>query len=142
MGKFVRMSVADLSSLVDEFPAGVFVTEGPGDLVKALPCGVVMGTTHHTVTGMFQHFNYMRVSAADDQAQIMGRVADSIKNYINIFNADKRFKLIITSQGYSTLLYADPALDITKPVLNGLNDRYRGNTSAPAANNADTTKAK
>ena len=79
---------------------------------------------------------------ADDQAQIMGRVADSIKNYINIFNADKRFKLIITSQGYSTLLYADPALDITKPVLNGLNDRYRGNTSAPAANNADTTKAK
>ena len=81
---------------------------------------------------------------ADDQAQIMGRVADSIKNYVNIFNADKRFKLIITSQGYSTLLYADPALDITKQILNGLNDRYRGNSSsAPATtNNADTTKAK
>jgi outer membrane protein len=77
---------------------------------------------------------------ADDQAQIMSRVADSIKNYINLFNADKRFKLIITSQGYSTLLYADPALDITKPILNGLNDRYRGNaTAAPAS---DTTKAK
>ncbi len=70
----------------------------------------------------------------------MSRVADSIKNYINLFNADKRFKLIITSQGYSTLLYADPALDITKPILNGLNDRYRGNaTAAPAS---DTTKAK
>ena len=80
---------------------------------------------------------------ADDQAQIMGRVADSIKNFINIYNADKRFKLIITSQGYSTLLYADPALDITKPVLNGLNERYRGNASAPApAATADTTKAK
>ncbi|MBQ2097368.1 MAG: OmpH family outer membrane protein, partial [Bacteroidales bacterium] len=76
---------------------------------------------------------------ADDQAQIMSRVADSIKNYINIFNADKRFKVIITSQGYSTLLYADPALDITKPILNGLNDRYRGTSSSAPA---DTTKAK
>ena len=81
---------------------------------------------------------------ADDQAQIMSRVADSIKSFINFYNADKRFKMIITSQGYSTLLYADPALDITKPILNGLNDRYRGNaTPAPAAKtDADSTKAK
>ena len=81
---------------------------------------------------------------ADDQAQIMGRVADSIKSFINFYNADKRFKMIITSQGYSTLLYADPALDITKPILDGLNNRYRGNaTAAPAATtDADTTKAK
>jgi outer membrane protein len=78
---------------------------------------------------------------ADDQAQIMGRVGDSIKNFIREFNADNRFKLIISSQGYSTLLYADPALNITEIILNGLNDRYRGNGSS-ARPAADTTKAK
>ncbi|MCR5455065.1 MAG: OmpH family outer membrane protein [Bacteroidales bacterium] len=79
---------------------------------------------------------------ADDQAQIMSRVRDSVTNYVNIYNADKRYKMIIATQGYSTVLYADPSLDITQAILNGLNDRYRGNASSAAPAAADTTKAK
>ncbi len=80
---------------------------------------------------------------ADDQAQIMSRVRDSVTNYINIYNASKGYKMILSTQGYSSIIYADPSLDLTNDILNGLNDRYRGNASAPAAPAADdTTKAK
>ncbi len=79
---------------------------------------------------------------ADDQAQIMSRVRDSVTNFVNMYSTDKRYKMIIATQGYSTVLYADPSLDITKAILNGLNDRYRGNSSPATPAAADTTKAK
>ncbi len=94
---------------------------------------------------LMQTRDQQAMELADDQAQMMNRVGDSIRNFINEFNADKRFKLIISTQGNSVLLYADPALDITKVVLDGLNKRYRGTsggaTPAPAAK-ADTTASK
>ena len=80
---------------------------------------------------------------ADDQAQIMGRVGDSIKNFIKEFNADHKYKFILSTQGSSTLLYADPAADITNVVLKELNNRYNKNDGASAvAPAADFTAAK
>ena len=58
---------------------------------------------------------------SDDQAQIMNRVGDSIKEY----NKTKGFKMIMSTQGSSTLLYADPNMDVTQEILKALNDRYR-----------------
>lgn len=84
---------------------------------------------------LMQTRDQQAMELADDQAQIMNRVGDSIRKFIDEFNADKRYKMIISTQGNSVLLYADPALDITKTILDGLNNRYRGNASAaPAAN--------
>jgi len=75
---------------------------------------------------------------SDDQAQILGRVGDSIKNYIKEYNKAKGYKMIISTQGSSTLLYADENMDITQEILKGLNNRYRnGSASTPQA---DTTK--
>lgn len=91
---------------------------------------------------LMQTQDQQSMELADDQAQIMSRVRDSVTNYINVFNADKRYKMIIATQGYSSILYADPSLDITKDILNGINDRYRGNAPASTATAADTTKAK
>jgi len=80
---------------------------------------------------------------ADDQAQIMGRVGDSIKKFIKEFNADHKYKFILSTQGSSTLLYADPAADITNVVLKELNNRYNKNGGASAvAPAADSTAAK
>ncbi|MBQ5540031.1 MAG: OmpH family outer membrane protein [Bacteroidales bacterium] len=62
---------------------------------------------------------------SDDQAQIMNRVGDSIKNYIKEYNKTKGFKMIMSTQGSSTLLYADPNMDVTQEILKALNERYR-----------------
>ena len=69
---------------------------------------------------------------SDDQAQIMNRVGDSIKNYIKEFNKVKGYKMIMSTQGSSTLLYADPSMDVTQEILKALNSRYRNGGGAAA----------
>ena len=48
---------------------------------------------------------------------------DSIQNFIAEFNKDGRYAMILGKQDVS-LLYADPALNITDQVIKGLNKRY------------------
>ena len=49
---------------------------------------------------------------------------DSINSYLKEYNATQGYDLIISRVG-DNLLYATEALDITKEVINGLNDRYK-----------------
>lgn len=49
---------------------------------------------------------------------------DSIQNFLNIYNKDKKFSIIFSKQG-DNLLYADKAYDITKEVIAGLNKAYK-----------------
>ena len=49
---------------------------------------------------------------------------DSINSYLKEYNATQGYDLIISRVG-DNLLYANEALDITKEVINGLNDRYK-----------------
>ncbi len=49
---------------------------------------------------------------------------DSINSYLREYNATQGYDLIISRVG-DNLLYANEALDITKEVINGLNDRYK-----------------
>lgn len=60
----------------------------------------------------------------DDQAKISRMVYDSIQNYINEFNADKRYRFIISNSVGGVLLYGDKSADITETVLKALNNRY------------------
>ena len=47
---------------------------------------------------------------------------DSVNNFLRDFNADGRYKMILSRSG-DNVLYADPALDITQEVGAGLNQR-------------------
>ena len=49
---------------------------------------------------------------------------DSINSFLNEYNKEKGFDLIISRVG-DNLLYANQALDITKEVISGLNKRYK-----------------
>ena len=49
---------------------------------------------------------------------------DSINSYLKEYNSTQGYDLIISRVG-DNLLYANEALDITKEVINGLNDRYK-----------------
>lgn len=51
---------------------------------------------------------------------------DSINNFIKIYNKDGKYKAIFSKIGNS-VLYADPSIDITDEVIEGLNKRYQKN---------------
>jgi len=49
---------------------------------------------------------------------------DSLQHFLNAYNKDKKFDLILTKQG-DNILYANKRFDITKDIINGLNKRYK-----------------
>ena len=59
-------------------------------------------------------------------------LADSIHNFLNVFNKDKKYAMILAKQG-DNILYADKSLDITDAVVKGLNKAFKGmKKDAPA----------
>ena len=54
---------------------------------------------------------------------------DSLEHFIAKYIKDKKYTYILTKQG-DNMLYADPALDITKEVVAGLNKAYKGKPAA------------
>lgn len=53
---------------------------------------------------------------------------DSIKNFLKFFNTTNKYSLILSNTGMDNILMADPALDITRKVVDGLNGRYNPTT--------------
>ncbi|MBR5042928.1 MAG: OmpH family outer membrane protein [Bacteroidales bacterium] len=64
---------------------------------------------------------------AEEQQVMMNQIADAIKTFIDEFNAEKGYAMILTTQGDimpAPVVTADPSLDITDAVLEGLNAAY------------------
>lgn len=64
---------------------------------------------------------------AEEQQVMMNQIADAIKTFIDEFNAEKGYAMILTTQGDilpAPVVTADPSLDITDEVLEGLNAAY------------------
>ena len=73
--------------------------------------------------------NSFETYAAQKQQEVlmMNQLADAINNYIAEFNADKKYAMIIATQGdilSTPVVNADPELDITDDLLAGLNAAY------------------
>ncbi len=70
---------------------------------------------------------------AEEEQVMMNQIMYAIQEYVAEFNADYRFKMILTSSGGSPVLNADPALDVTMEVLKGLNEKYAAEKAAQPA---------
>ncbi|MGL5318411.1 MAG: OmpH family outer membrane protein [Bacteroidales bacterium] len=66
----------------------------------------------------------LSVDFMNEQQKMNQQIRDSINNYINQYNAAKKFHMIISNTNNDNLLYADKAYDITKEIVSGLNTRY------------------
>ena len=80
---------------------------------------------------------------AEEQNVTMRQIYDAINSYIQKFNEEHHYSLILASQGdllSIPVTAGDPALDITDALLKGLNEEYVKAKDKPAA--ADTTKTK
>ena len=49
---------------------------------------------------------------------------DSINSFLKDYNKAKGYSMILTNTGFDNLLYADPILNITQEIVDGLNSRY------------------
>lgn len=54
---------------------------------------------------------------------------DNIKEFLDQYNKDKKYSLILTKQG-DNILWADKSFDITDEVIAGLNKAYKGTPKA------------
>ena len=52
------------------------------------------------------------------------RLADSLTNYLNEYNADGKFHLILSNQGRDNVLTSVEGYDITDEIIDALNARY------------------
>ena len=60
----------------------------------------------------------------EEQVVMMNQLGDAIKTYLDKYNAEKQFAMILTNNGGAPVIAADAALDVTEDVLAGLNDEY------------------
>lgn len=73
---------------------------------------------------------------AEEQQVMMNQIADAIKTFVDEYNAEKGYAMILTTQGDILpipVVTADSSLDITDELLEGLNAAYVKNK---AENNA------
>ena len=64
---------------------------------------------------------------AEEQQVMMNQIADAIKTFIDGYNAEKGYAMILTTQGDilpAPVVAADSSLDITDDILEGLNAAY------------------
>jgi len=87
------------------------------------------------------------VAYRDQSAQALGmeeakkneELYKNIRSYIDKYNKENGYEYVL---GYSLgggILFANPSLDVTQKILDGLNKEYKGSDKAAAA---DTTKKK
>jgi outer membrane protein len=66
-----------------------------------------------------------RLAELSEEEQVMtNQVFYAINEYVAKFNADLRYKMILTTSGGTPVIHADPALNITAEILKGLNEEY------------------
>ena len=61
---------------------------------------------------------------ANETAKYNEALRDSLMHFLDAYNKDKKYDLILTKQG-DNILYAAKRFDITNDVINGLNKRYK-----------------
>ncbi len=60
----------------------------------------------------------------EEQVVMMNQLGDAIHTYLQKYNEEKQYAMILTNSGGAPVITADATLDITDDVLAGLNEEY------------------
>ena len=60
----------------------------------------------------------------EEQLVMMNQLGDAIQTFLNKYNEEKQYAMILTNSGGAPVIVADEALNITDDVLAGLNEEY------------------
>lgn len=85
-------------------------------------------TMQETIEKKQQSFMQQRdkvMGELNEQEQVMlNKIHYNITEYLKEFNSDYQFKVILSTSTAGPIMNADPSLDITQVVLEGLNKKY------------------
>lgn len=70
------------------------------------------------------YYQEQQQKAAEERAVMLNKIGNAILEYVQKFNEEKHFALIISTQGPSTVAAGDGGLDITDAIIAGLNEEY------------------
>lgn len=80
-----------------------------------------------------QYREKVMTDLAEEEQVMLNNIHNSIIEYLKEYNADMRYGMILSSStAGGPVMNADPKLNITKEVLEGLNKKYAANKPAPA----------
>ena len=71
-----------------------------------------------------------QMEMAEEQAVMQRKIIQAIMDYLKEYNKEKGYKYILGNTFDAKILYADPSLDITVSVLEGINAHYKASPSA------------
>ena len=60
----------------------------------------------------------------EEQVVMMNQLGDASQTFLNKYNEEKQYAMILTNSGGAPVITANASLDITDDVLAGLNDEY------------------
>lgn len=73
----------------------------------------------------FQQFAQQKQAEIMEEQQVMmNQIADAIKTFIEEYNAEKKYSMILSNQSGVPVIAGDPSLDITDEIIAGLNAKY------------------
>ena len=78
---------------------------------------------------------------ASETAKFNEALRDSLNNFLNAYNKDKKYDIILSKAGDNSL-FADKRYDITQDVINGLNKRYKPGKKADEKKTEDKKEEK
>lgn len=74
--------------------------------------------------GFYEHRDKMQMELAEENQVMQNNIFHKIQTFLQEFNSDYRYGVILTTSGGTPIMHADPRLDITGVVLEGLNEQY------------------
>ncbi len=73
----------------------------------------------------FEQYANQKNNEVNEELNVMvNQITDAVQTYVTKYNETKGYALILTTQGGSPIIAADPSLDITDEILAGLNEEY------------------
>ncbi len=93
-----------------------------------------------------QHRDQVMNELAEEEQVLLNNIQFSITEYLKEFNKDHRYSIILSTSAGGPIYNADPTLDITAVMLEGLNKEYAADkseskNSLPAAHKKSTTES-
>ena len=82
---------------------------------------------------LYEHRDKVQLELSEESQVLMNNIINNIDTFLAEFNADYKYSMILTTSGNAPVLHADPRLNITKIVLDGLNERYAAEKKSGAA---------
>lgn len=73
----------------------------------------------------FQQFAQQKQAEIMEEQQVMmNRIADAIKTFVEEYNAEKKYSMILSNQAGVPVITGDASLNITDEIIAGLNAKY------------------